>query len=65
MSSGASASARPAGSRNYSGTPNEIVARQSRMAKPDDSAPSGITEIEPFFASTTANDYNLEKLCYQ
>jgi ABC-type branched-subunit amino acid transport system substrate-binding protein len=55
----------PPGSGNYSGTPNEIVVRQSRMAKPDDGAPSGITEIEPFFTGPTAKDYKLEKPCYQ
>ena len=55
----------PPGSGNYSGTPNEIVVRQSRMAKPDDAAPSGISEIEPFFTGPTAKDFKLEKPCYQ
>jgi ABC-type branched-subunit amino acid transport system substrate-binding protein len=55
----------PAGAGNYSGTPNEIVVRQSRIAKPDKSAPSGVTEIEPFFVGPTAKDYKLEKPCYQ
>jgi hypothetical protein len=43
----------------------EIGVRQSRMAKPDSSAPSGVTEIEPFFAGPTAKEYELEKPCYQ
>ncbi|MDT5280389.1 MAG: hypothetical protein QOJ20_1584, partial [Mycobacterium sp.] len=55
----------PPGSGNYSGTPNETVVRQSRMAKPDDGAPSGVSEIEPFFTGPTAKDYKLEKRCYQ
>ena len=55
----------PAGAGNYSGTPNEIVVRQSRIAKPDNSAPSGVSEIEPFFVGPTAKDYKLEKPCYQ
>jgi hypothetical protein len=55
----------PAGAGNYSGTPNEIVVRQSRMAKPDNAAPSGVTEIEQFFTGPTAKDYKLEKPCYQ
>jgi len=55
----------PAGAGNYSGTPNEIVVRQSRIARPDNSAPSGVTEIEPFFTGPTAKDYKLEKPCYQ
>jgi ABC-type branched-subunit amino acid transport system substrate-binding protein len=55
----------PAGAGNYSGTPNEIAVRQSRIAKPDNSAPSGVTEIEPFFTGPTAKDYKLEKPCYQ
>jgi hypothetical protein len=54
-----------AGAGNYSGTPNEIAVRQSRIAKPDSSAPSGVTEIEPFFTGPTAKDYKLEKPCYQ
>ena len=55
----------PPGSGNYSGTPNEIVVRQSRMAKPDDAAPSGISVVEPFFTGPTAKDFKLEKPCYQ
>jgi hypothetical protein len=55
----------PAGAGNYSGTPNEIVVRQSRIAKPDNSAPSGVTEIEPFFVGPTAKEFKLEKPCYQ
>ena len=55
----------PPGSGNYSGTPNEIVVRQSRMAKPDDAAPSGVSVVEPFFTGPTAKDFKLEKPCYQ
>ena len=55
----------PEGARNYSGSPNDAVVRQSRMAKPDESAPSGVSEIEPFFTGQTAKDFAFEKPCYQ
>jgi hypothetical protein len=55
----------PEGSGNYSGSPDEVVVRQSRMAKPDEAAPSGVSEIEPFFTGPTAKDYKFEKPCYQ
>ena len=49
----------------YSGTPNDKVFRQSEIHKPDEAAPSGISELEPFFTGPTAKDYKLEKPCYQ
>ena len=55
----------PAGAGNYSGTPNDNVFRQSEIHKPDEAAPSGISELEPFFTGPTAKDYKLEKPCYQ
>ena len=55
----------PAGAGNYSGTPNDNVFRQSEIHKPDGAAPSGISELEPFFTGPTAKDYKLEKPCYQ
>jgi len=55
----------PEGSGNYSGSPDEVVVRQSRMAKPDEAAPSGVSEIEPFFTGPTVKDYTFEKPCYQ
>ena len=55
----------PAGSGNYSGTPNETVVRQSRMAKPDEAAPSKVSVVEPFFTGPTAKDFKFEKPCYQ
>jgi ABC-type branched-subunit amino acid transport system substrate-binding protein len=55
----------PEGSGNYSGSPNDAVVRQSRMAKPDDAAPSGVSEIEPLSTGPTAKDFQFEKPCYQ
>lgn len=55
----------PAGAGNYSGTPNEIVFRQSEVHKPDGAAPSGVSELEPFFTGPTAKDFVFEKPCYQ
>ncbi|MFI5510209.1 ABC transporter substrate-binding protein [Mycobacterium sp. NPDC051804] len=55
----------PEGAGNYSGTPNENVFRQSEIQRPDEAAPSGISQLEPFFTGPTAKDYNLEKPCYQ
>ena len=55
----------PEGAGNYSGTPNENVFRQSEIQKPDEAAPSGIGELEPFFTGPTAKDFKLEKPCYQ
>ena len=55
----------PAGAGNYSGTPNDKVFRQSEVHKPDEAAPSGISELEPFFTGPTAKDYKFEKPCYQ
>jgi hypothetical protein len=55
----------PEGAGNYSGTPNENVVRQSAIHKPDEAAPSRISELEPFFTGPTAKDYKLEKPCYQ
>jgi hypothetical protein len=55
----------PEGSGNYSGSPNEQVVRQSRIAKPDQAAPSRVTDIEPMSTGPTAKDYTFEKPCYQ
>ena len=55
----------PEGAGNYSGTPNDKVFRQSEVHKPDAAAPSGVSDLEPFFTGPTAKDYKLEKPCYQ
>jgi ABC-type branched-subunit amino acid transport system substrate-binding protein len=55
----------PAGAGDYGGTPNERVFRQSEIHKPDEAAPSGVSELEPFFTGPTAKDFKLEKPCYQ
>jgi len=55
----------PEGAGNYSGTPNDNVFRQSEVHKPDEAAPSGVSELEPFFTGPTAKDFKLEKPCYQ
>jgi ABC-type branched-subunit amino acid transport system substrate-binding protein len=55
----------PKGSGNYSGSPNDAVVRQSRVARPDQAAPSRVTDIEPLSTGPTAKDYTFEKPCYQ
>jgi ABC-type branched-subunit amino acid transport system substrate-binding protein len=55
----------PEGAGNYSGTPNDNVFRESAIHKPDEAAPSGISELEPFFTGPTAKDFKLEQPCYQ
>ena len=55
----------PEGAGNYSGTPNDNVFRQSEVHKPDEAAPSGVSELEPFFTGPTAKDFVFEKPCYQ
>ena len=55
----------PEGAGNYSGSPNDDVFRQSEIYKPDEAAPSGVSELEPFFTGPTAKDYKFEKPCYQ
>ncbi|WP_319456551.1 MULTISPECIES: ABC transporter substrate-binding protein [unclassified Mycobacterium] len=55
----------PEGAGNYSGTPNEIVFRRSEIHKPDEAAPSGVSELEPYFTGPTAKDFVFEKPCYQ
>lgn len=55
----------PEGAGNYSGTPNDNAFRQSEVHKPDKAAPSGVSELEPFYTGPTANDFALEKPCYQ
>ena len=55
----------PTGSGNYAGKPNESVVRQSQVGRPDDTAPAGISVIQPFFTGPTAKDYTFDKPCYQ
>jgi ABC-type branched-subunit amino acid transport system substrate-binding protein len=55
----------PEGAGNYSGSPNDNVFRHSEVHKPDEAAPSGVSELEPFFTGPTAKDFKLEKPCYQ
>lgn len=54
----------PAEAGKFDGTPNERVFRQSIIAKPDPSAPSGITVEKPFFTGPTATDYDFTKPCF-
>ncbi len=43
----------------------DTVVRQSLLNKPDEAAPSGVGELEPFFTGPTAKDFVFEKPCYQ
>jgi len=55
----------PDGAGNYAGKPNDAVFRQSEIAKPDASAPTGVTVIAPMFTGQTAKGYDFSKPCYQ
>jgi ABC-type branched-subunit amino acid transport system substrate-binding protein len=55
----------PAGAGNYTGKPNDHAFRQTLIFRPDDSAPTGVTQVENFFTGPTAKDYKFEKPCYQ
>jgi ABC-type branched-subunit amino acid transport system substrate-binding protein len=47
----------PAGAGNYAGEPNEMAVRQSIIHRPDDAAPTGLTQVRGFFAGPTAQRF--------
>lgn len=49
--------------KKYSGTPNDIVVRQSVITKPDEKAPLGSSLVKEFFVGPTAKDYNFTEPC--
>lgn len=54
----------PQGSGKYSAGPNDGVVRQSTINKVDETAPTGVREVKPFFTGPTAAKYNLSKPCF-
>jgi ABC-type branched-subunit amino acid transport system substrate-binding protein len=55
----------PSGAGNYAGSPNDAAVRQSVIAKPDDSSPTGVTTVQDFFVGDTAKGYTLDKPCFE
>lgn len=55
----------PDGAGNYTGEPNDNAFRQTLIYRPDDSAPTGVTQVEDFFTGPTARDHKFDKPCYQ
>ena len=49
----------------FAGDPNQQTFRQNVIAKPDEEAASGVSTIEGFFASETAESYQLDGPCYE
>jgi ABC-type branched-subunit amino acid transport system substrate-binding protein len=55
----------PSDAGKFSGKASERVFRQSQIAKPDDTADSGVTVIKELFTGPTAKDFAFDKPCYQ
>ncbi len=55
----------PEGAGNFSGDPNETVFRETLIAVPDEASSGGVTTVQDFFVSTTAEEYELTAPCYQ
>ncbi len=49
----------------FAGEPNETVFRQIIVSKPDEESTTGVSKIEDFFVSETAENYNLEAPCFE
>ena len=55
----------PEDAGNFAGEPNEQAFRQIVINKPDESAPDGVVNIEPFFAGEFAQSYEFDGPCYE
>ena len=55
----------PRGRRQLQRHAERDCGQAERGPKPDEAAPSGVSELEPFFTGPTAKDFKLEKPCYQ
>jgi ABC-type branched-subunit amino acid transport system substrate-binding protein len=55
----------PEGAGNFSGDPNETVFRESLIAVPDQASSGGVSTVQDFFVSPTAEEYELTAPCYQ
>ncbi|GAA5079590.1 ABC-type branched-subunit amino acid transport system substrate-binding protein [Thermocatellispora tengchongensis] len=50
---------------NYAGDPNAATFRQTVINKPDDAAPTGVTEVKGFYTGPTAQSYTMDGPCYE
>ncbi|MGH2749530.1 MAG: ABC transporter substrate-binding protein [Actinomycetota bacterium] len=48
---------------SFAGDPNDTVFREIVISRPDQSAPSGVTVVQDFFAGPTAEAYELTEPC--
>ncbi|MBC6445732.1 ABC transporter substrate-binding protein [Actinokineospora xionganensis] len=55
----------PASAGNFSGDANAGVVRETMIAKPDESSPTGVSTVKTFFVGPTAKDYKFDKPCFQ
>jgi ABC-type branched-subunit amino acid transport system substrate-binding protein len=49
---------------NYAGDPNDSAVRETQISRPDETVPSGVSQVTDFFAGQTAKDYRLDKPCF-
>jgi ABC-type branched-subunit amino acid transport system substrate-binding protein len=54
----------PSGAGNYAGGPDAGQVRSTVISKPDKTAPTGVTEVQPPTVGPTAQGFKLEKPCY-
>ena len=54
----------PEAAGNYAGEPGEAGFRQSVISKVDEAAPTGVSVVEEFFASETAEAYDFSSPCF-
>jgi ABC-type branched-subunit amino acid transport system substrate-binding protein len=55
----------PEGAGNYAGDPDDAVVRESVIAKPDDSSPTGVVTTKEFYVGKTAKDYTFDGPCFE
>jgi ABC-type branched-subunit amino acid transport system substrate-binding protein len=55
----------PEGAGNFADDPNEAVVRQSIIAKPDETSPTGVSTVRDFYVGKTAKDYKLDGPCFE
>jgi ABC-type branched-subunit amino acid transport system substrate-binding protein len=54
----------PQGAGNYAGDSNATVFRQTGIYKPDETAPTGVSQVKALFEGPTVKDHKFEKACY-
>jgi ABC-type branched-subunit amino acid transport system substrate-binding protein len=55
----------PEGAGNYAGDPDDAVVRESVIAKPDESSPTGVVTTKEFYVGKTAKDYKFDGPCFE